>query len=198
MAVRSDYAAQILDTCKGVTDLTLRVICHHLLAKNPIIEPLEALPLTSLSADLSAIFHDRHSYLPNLLVAYRITHLHLTNAWASWPDFPVGLTRLDRLTHLSVPWCTSRSDSNLIHEILKSTNLKVLVLWSRYEKRDELVKCLSREGLEDRRIVCLESKLYSPYLIYGGFWDYAENLIKWREEVNGMSFSPLQVLHDAE
>lgn len=191
MTIRNDYAAQILDTCKGVTDLTLRVICHHLLAKNPIIDPLEALPLTLLSADLSAIFHDQYSYLPNLQVAHRITHLHLTNAWVSWAGIPVGLVRLKQLTHLSIPWCTTRSDSNLVRELLESTNLKVLVLWSsEYEKCEEVVKCLSKEGLEDRRIISLNSKLYSHYLIFGGFWDYADRLIKWREEEEGMSFSP--------
>ena len=199
MAVRNGYAAQILGTCKGVSDLTLCVICHHLLTTNPVIEPLEVLPLTSLSVDLSSISHDRLSYLPNLMVAHRITRLHLTNAWASWPGMPVGLTRLHHLTHLSVPWCTSSSNCDLAREVLQFTNLKVLILWrGGYKKRDELVKCLSRGRLEDCRIVCLDSKSYSHYLIYGGFWDYAENLIKWCEEVNGMSFSPLQVLHHAE
>ena len=199
MSVRNGYAAQILGTCKGVSDLTLRVICHHLLTTNPVIKPLEVLPLTSLSVDLSSIFHDRLSYLPNLVVAHRIERLHLTNAWASWPGMPVGLTRLHHLTHVSVPWSTSRSDCNLAREILEFTNLKVLILWrSGLEKYDELVKCLSRAGLEDRRIVCLDAKSYSHYLIYGGFWDFAENLIKRREEVNGKSFSPLQVLTHAE
>jgi len=195
VAVRNNNAAKILNLCKGITDLTLRVVCHHILTKNPVIEPLEALPLTSLSADLSAIFHDRRSYLPNLQIVHRITHLHLTNAWACWEGIPIGLPRLIQLTHLSVPWNASRSDINLLHEIMKSTNLKVVVLWrSESEKHNALVECLRRGGLKDRRIVCFCSAQYLYYYsIHGGFWGYAENLVKWREEVEGMSVgSPLQ------
>jgi len=188
VAVRDTHAAQILHLCKGITDLTLRVVCHHLGTKNPFIEPLDALPLTSLSTDLSGIFHNQRSYLPNLQVAHRITHLHLTNAWSSWMGFPVGLTRLIQLTHLSVPWSTSRSDFDLIREILTSIDLKVLVLWrSEYERYDDLIDNLQRERLNDHRIICLNSVLYSPYLVYGGFWEYAEELVNWRKKVEGMS-----------
>jgi len=191
-AVRNEHAARILHLCKGITDLTLRVVCHHLRTKNPLIEPLDALPLTSLSTDLSGIFHNQRSYLPNLLVAHRITHLHVTNAWSSWMGIPIGLPRLIQLTHLSIPWTTCRSDFSLLHEILASTNLKVLVLWrSKYERYGVLVDNLQREGLNDHRIVCLNSDLYSSPLVYGGFWGYAEELVKWREKVKGMSFSPI-------
>jgi len=63
-----------------------------------------------------------------------------------------------------------------------------------YEKHDALVECLRRGGLKDRRIVCFCSAQYLYYYsIHGGFWGYAENLVKWREEVEGMSVgSPLQ------
>ena len=188
MAIQNNHAARILELCKGVTDLTLRVVCHHLLAKNPVIEPLEALPLTSLSADLSAIFHDQRSYLPNLQVVHRITHLHLTNVWACWMGIPIGLPRLIQLTHLSIPWQTSRSDVSALREIMKLTNLKVVVLWrDKYEKHDALVKCLRKAGLKDRRIVCFRSTQNEYYYsIHGGFWEYAEGLVKWREEVRGM------------
>ena len=134
VAVRNEHAARILHLCKGITDLTLRVVCHHLCTKNPLIEPLDALPLTSLSTDLSGIFHNQRSYLPNLLVAHRITHLHVTNAWSSWMGIPIGLPRLIQLTHLLIPWTMCCSDFSLLHEILASTNLKVLVLWrSKYK-----------------------------------------------------------------
>ena len=194
VAVRNNHAAKILDLCKGVTDLTLCVVCHHLCTKNPVLEPLEALPLTSLSADLSAIFHDQRAYLPNLQVVKRITHLHLTNAWACWEGIPVGLTMLTQLTHLSIPWNTSQSDIHLLRQIIKSTNLKVVVLWKdEYERHDALVGSLQRGGLEDRRIVCFSPAQDSYYYsIHGGFWGYAEDLVKWREEVGGMIFSPLQ------
>ena len=193
VAVQNNHATRILDLCKGITDLTLHVVCHHLLTKNPLIEPLEALPLISLSMDLSAIFHDQRMYLPNLQVAHRITHLHLTNAWSSWTGIPVGLTRLIQLTHLSVPWSTSWSDFSLLCKILESTNLKVMVLWrSEYEEYDALVEHLLSEGLNNCHIICFNSALYSPYLVYGGFWRHAEDVVKWQEEVEGMLFSPLQ------
>ena len=192
VAIQNNHAVKILVLCKGVTDLTLRVVCHHLLTKNPVLEPLEALPLTSLSADLSAIFHNQRLYLPNLWVAHRITHLHLTNIWACWLGIPIGLPRLIQLTHLSVPWTTTRSDINMLCEIMESTNLKVVVLWrSKYERYNTLAECLQRGGVRDRCIVCFSSTQY-VYAIYGGFWGYAERLVKWQEEVEGMSFSPLQ------
>ena len=76
---------------------------------------------------------------------------------------------------------------------MESTNLKVLVLWrSEHEGHDILIESLLREGLSDRCIVCFNSAIYLHYLIHGGFWRYAEDLVKWQEEVEGMSFSPLQ------
>ena len=178
MAVQNNHAAKILDLCKGITDLTLCVVCHNLLTKNPVLEPLEALPLTSLSADLSAIFHDQRSYLPNLQVVHHITHLHLSNIWACWLGIPIGLPRLIQLTHLSVPWTTTWSDISMLCDIMKSTNLKVVILWrSEYEKYDALVGCLWRGGVRDYHIVCFSSTQY-VYLIHGGFWGYAEDVVK--------------------
>lgn len=193
IAVQNEHATRILHLCKGITDLTLHAVCHHLHVENPLLEPLDALPLFSLSTDLSGIFHNQCSYLPNLLVAHRITCLHLTNTWSSWTGFPVGLTRLIQLTHLSIPWTMSCSDFSLFRKILASINLKVLVLWrDEYERYGILVDNLQREGLDNCHIVCLNSVLYSSYLVYGGFGGYAEELVKWREKVNGMTFSPIQ------
>ena len=194
-AVEEDSAAQILDICKGITDLTLYVTCYFPFGERPILKSLGALALTTLSIDLLALFYYEGPYLPNLKIAYRITHLHLNDTWVAWRGATIGLARLTQLSHLSLRWTALyRSDLNWLREILESTNLKVLVLWrskSAHEYK-ELLGRLSHEGLKDRRIVLLNSKRYAAYLEFGGFWGYAEDLVKWREEVDGMSFSALR------
>ena len=198
--VQEGPGARILDICKGVTDLTLNTTCFSRLTENRILAPLEALPLTYLSMSLSALFYRQHAHLLNLQITRSITHLHLTDVWATWKGVNVGLTGLTQLSHLSLRWSMYNSNFDMLREVLESTNLKVLVLWKREyaDEYDELVSCLSHEGLEDRRVVFLDSRQYVLYLVYGGFWGYAEDLVEWREEVDGMSLSPLQVLHRAE
>ena len=185
--------AQILDICKGITDLTLYGVCYFPFNERPILKPLDALPLTSLSIHLSAFFYYECPYLPDLGIAHRITHLHLNDNWIVWRGTTLGLTRLTQLSHLSLRW-TGYYNLDLLHEILELTNLKVLVLWrSKSADEDkELLGRLSHEGLKDRRIVLLNSKQYAVYLEFGGFWGYAEDLVKWREKVNGTSFSALR------
>ncbi|KIM55820.1 hypothetical protein SCLCIDRAFT_10894 [Scleroderma citrinum Foug A] len=93
----------------------------------------------------------------------------------------------------------SRSDFSLLREILESTNLKVMVLWrSEYEEYDALVEHLLSEGLNDCHIVCFNSALYSPYLVYGGFWRHAEDVVKWKEEVEDVPANPFENLAKME
>ena len=195
-AVQESPAARILDVCQGVTNLMLNVTTYSPLAESRMLAPLQALPLTCLSMTLSALFHRQRVRLPNLQITRRITHLHLADSWVSWEGVTVGLTELTQLSHLSLRWSMYNSNFDMLREVLRSTNLKVLVLWKREyaPEYDELVRCLSREGLEDRRVVFLDSRRYEVHLNFGGFWEYAEDLVKWREEVDGMSLSPLQVL----
>lgn len=186
MALRIETACQILDICLGVQDLTLRPPCH-LLSINPLLRPLDGLTrLFSLSIDLASVFNNCIIFLPNIKTFHRVTHLHITNAWAIWTGSSIGIDELTKITHLSLYLSNKHTQPTILQSLLARDSFKVLILWRRpfatySETQDFLEGC----KLVDRCIVVFNSNLFSYYVNDGGFWKYAEHLIEWHEKTGG-------------
>ena len=173
---------QILDLCRSVEDLSLRPPCH-LLTVNPLLHPLDALTqLFSLSIDLASVFNDCTIFLPNIETFHHVTHLHITNAWAIWTGSSIGVNRLAKITHLFLYLSNKCMQANVLKNILACGSFKALVLWCcPFATYSETWKFLEGCGLVDRCIVVFNSNLFTYYVNDGGFWKYAEHLIKWHK-----------------
>lgn len=186
VALRIETAHRILDICLGIEDLTLQSLCH-LQGVNPLLRPLQGLThLRVLSINLSSIFNKRIIFLPNVEAFHRVTHLHISSAWAVWAGSSIGIAQLPNITHISLHLSTIRTQPAILRDILARDTTEALVLWRRtqvtYSKaRRFLEDC----GLVDRRIVVLDLYFDSHYNRDGGFWGYVERLIEWRASNDG-------------
>ncbi|KIK13990.1 hypothetical protein PISMIDRAFT_17614 [Pisolithus microcarpus 441] len=189
--VEIETAGTILKVCNGIEDLTLRIPCH-LIGKNPLLGPLDALQqLHTLSVDLASIFNNRVIYLPNIDVLHRVTHLHISNAWASWQggSQTIGVEELEQVTHLSIHFSTMRTDVSILRGILERDNLTVMVLWRKASMtEDQIREWLRSHELIDRRIVILNSADFFSTVQSGGFWKNVESLVEWRRRTNAEAF----------
>ncbi|KAI5995962.1 hypothetical protein EDD15DRAFT_2365543 [Pisolithus albus] len=182
-AVAIETAGETLKLCRGIEDLTLRVPCY-LTGKNPLLEPMSDLQrLRTLSIDLASIFNNRVIYLPNNDTLHRVTHLHISNAWASWQggSQTIGVEKLEQVTHLSLHLSTLRTEVSMLSRILKRDNLVVMVLWRKWSATDEEVReWLKLRDLMDRRIIILNSADFFGIVQGDGLWNYVERLVDWR------------------
>ncbi|KAI6006012.1 hypothetical protein EDD15DRAFT_2359127 [Pisolithus albus] len=189
-AVAIEMAGEILGICHGIEDLTLRVPCH-LIGKNPVLEPMNALQrLRALSIDLASIFNNRIIYLPNIDTLHRVTHLHISNAWASWQggSQTIGVEGLEQITHLSFHFSTLRTEVSMLKGVLKRDNLVAMVLWQKWSMTDDQVReWLKSHDLADRRIVILNGADFFSAMQGGGFWNYVECLVDWHRKNDGES-----------
>ncbi|KAG6379356.1 hypothetical protein JVT61DRAFT_11819 [Boletus reticuloceps] len=104
-SIKLEMGASILKLSAGLKFLNMCFPCHRFGAKNPVLDPLSKLScLEALYVDLSSIFNHRDIYLPNVSVFHQVTHLHLSNAWATWSTVArsIGLHELKQITHLSL------------------------------------------------------------------------------------------------
>lgn len=189
-SVSLDVATQILTLCCCIKSLNMLFPCH-VLSKNPVLEPLEALThIKVLHVNLLSIFNTPDLYLPNVSIFHRVTHLHLANAWASW--YPagntIGLQDLVQITHLSTYLSTTRTPPYLLRKILDRKNLMVLVLWKRSDITPDCVAAhfLEDGGIQDDRILVLDASLLRHHMLDEGFWACAERVVKSREGHKGM------------
>ena len=188
VSVGLDTAVAILAACSGLKYLNMRVPCH-LFGKNPILEPLEKLSrLTALYVDLASIFNTKVVYLPDVQVFHSVTHLHLSNAWASWSPVSnsIGLEHLTQITHLSLYLSTVRTHPVPLKEILDRRNLSVLVFWKRSFVSDSAaMQFLEDSNLQDDRVVVLDEGLFRHHMLDDRFWECAERVVKQRQESGG-------------
>ncbi|KAI5987642.1 hypothetical protein EDD15DRAFT_2372004 [Pisolithus albus] len=182
-AVAIDTAGETLKLCCGIKDLTLRVPCY-LTGKNPLLEPMSALPqLRTLSIDLASIFNNWVIYLPNIDTLHCVTHLHISNAWASWQggSQTIGVERLEQITHLSLHLSTLRTEISMLSGILRRDNLTVMVLWRKWSVTEKQVRgWLKQNDLMDTRIIILNSADFFGIVQGYGLWNYVEHLVDWR------------------
>ncbi|KAI5993854.1 hypothetical protein EDD15DRAFT_2366923 [Pisolithus albus] len=186
-----ETAGSILKVCKGIKDLMLRIPCH-LIGKNPLLGPLDALPrLHALSIDLASIFNNHVIYLPNIDVLHRITHLHISNTWASWQGGSqmIGVEKLEQVTHLSIHFSTMHTEVSILRDVLGRDNLEVMVLWWRAFMIEERVQeWLRSHELVDRRIVIFNSADFFTTVQSGGFWKDVESLVERCRRTNAKPF----------
>ena len=153
-----DTVVAILAACSGLKYLNMRIPCH-LFGKNPILEPLKKLShLTALYVDLASIFNMKIIYLPNIQVFHSMTHLHLSNAWASWSPVSnlIGLEHLTQITHLSLYLSTVCMHPVPLKEILDRRNLSVLVFWKQSFVSDSMaMQFLKDTNLQDDHVVVI-------------------------------------------
>ncbi|KAI5996717.1 hypothetical protein EDD15DRAFT_2364859 [Pisolithus albus] len=190
-AVAIETAGKILGICRGIEELTLRVPCH-LIGKNPVLQPMNALQqLRALSIDLASIFNNRVIYLPNIDILHRVTHLHISNAWASWQggSQTIGVEGLEQITHLSFHLSMLRTDTSMLKGVLRRDNLVAMVLWQKWSVTDDQVEeWLTSHDLADRRIVILNSADFFSAMQGGGFWNYVECVVDWRRKNDAEPF----------
>lgn len=167
--------------------MTLQIPVNRLEEDNPLIEPLDRLPLTHLSLNLSAIFFHPSMQLSDRPALTRIRQLHISNTWALTQGVTLGIQQLHQLTHLSLHVCfTSMStDLQTLQSILvQCPNLQILLLWRmEYEDYDQVRVVLHHGGLEDDRIVIFDTPSFYALTEEGtDFWSEAEEIVRWRRE----------------
>ena len=183
MSVSVPTAARILALCQGLTSLTLCFSYYHIPISsiNPLLESFNRLnSLKSLSLKLTAVQENSFVHLSEFALFHKVSHLHLSCTEAAWRTVPLGFTELENLTHLSLNWLTSCISSTVLREFLDKASTQVVILWI---GNDLLLShihwTLNNWSLVDRRLVLLDKSLYSSYLEDGGFWAYAEWIVKW-------------------
>ena len=190
MSVPLDTATSILALCTGVKSLNMRFPCH-LIGRNPILAPLENLQrLKILHVDLSMIFNTQVIFLPNVSIFHHVTHLHLTNAWATW--YPVanliGLEQLTQITHLSLFLSTIRTLPGVLRKILDRDTLAVLVRWKHFLiPHSAAMRFLADSGINDKRVLLLDERFFRNHTLDGVFWAAAEQVVKLCEGMEGLS-----------
>ena len=184
MSVSVPTAAKILALCQGLTLLTLCFSYYHIpvSSANPLLESFNGLnSLKSLSLGLTAVQENSLVHLPEFALFHKVSHLHLSYSGAAWRTIPLGFTELENLTHLSLSWSTSRTCSAALQEFLDKGSTQVVILWASNDILLSHIRwVLNNWYLVDRRLVLLNKGLYSSYLEDGGFWVYAERIVKWR------------------
>ncbi|KAI6006419.1 hypothetical protein EDC04DRAFT_2611440 [Pisolithus marmoratus] len=148
--------------------------------------------LHTLSVDLASIFNNRVIYLPNIDVLHHVTHLHISNAWASWQGGTqtIGVEKLQQVTHLSIHLSTMHTEVSILRGILERENLVAMVLWRKAFVIEEQVRdWLHSHDLIDTCIVIFNSADFFSIAQGGGFWKDVESLVDWRRRTNAEPFA---------
>ncbi|KAG1805782.1 hypothetical protein EV424DRAFT_1544266 [Suillus variegatus] len=188
-------AADILSLCSGTTNLALWIAPSDFNGTtNPLLRPLNDLPLTSLSLSLSSIFqYTQFVSLSTFKAFSTVTRLEILNAWVLW-NSTVGLEYLHGLTHLCLHIHTRRTKPELVTTLLASSNLQVVV-FRISEDIDAVQTFLKSNSLSDSRIV-LASQVPTAWGEFGGddmsLWKGADQVVDWRRASTQRGSAPRQ------
>ena len=119
-----------------------------------------------------------------------ISQLHLNVSWALLDSVPEGLFNLANLTHLSMFWATSHLCTSGLVQFLEKGTTVVLILWINDIVMESTIhKDLYLQGLADIQVMLFRSCLMGEYMAAGGFWKYAERIVQWRVDNEGVCYS---------
>ncbi|KAG1907712.1 uncharacterized protein F5891DRAFT_1180740 [Suillus fuscotomentosus] len=176
-------AAEILSLCSGATNLALWIAPSDFNGTtNPLLQPLNNLPLMSLSLSISLIFrYTKFVSLGAFKAFSTVTHLEILNGWVLW-NSTIGLEYLDGLTHLCLHIHTQRTKPDLVVSLLARSHLQVLV-FRISEDINAVQTFLEFNSLSDSRIV-LVSQVPTAWGEFGGgdmsLWKDADQVVDWR------------------
>ncbi|KAG1799431.1 uncharacterized protein HD556DRAFT_1439813 [Suillus plorans] len=186
-------AAEIISLCSGTTNLALWIAPSDFKNEttNPLLQPLDDLPLILLSLSISLIF--RYTQLVSLS-AFKafgtVTHLEILNGWVLW-NSTLDLEYLHGLTHLCLHIHTRRTKPKLVASLLTLPHLQVVV-FRISEDINTVETFLESSSLSDSRIV-LASQVPAAWGEFGGgdmsLWKGADQVVDLRR-TQGMSFYP--------
>ncbi|KAG6379443.1 hypothetical protein JVT61DRAFT_11919 [Boletus reticuloceps] len=182
-AVSISNVVQVLTLCRNVEDLamqhSLRYIAHHSI--NPLLQPMSnLLRIKTMYTELATVAGEEHVILPDFVWFTRLSHLHLSISWPSLDTVPEGISTLANLTHLSMFWTTSRSCTTELVRFLEKDSTVVLIVWvNEWAMESPIQRDLRLRGLQDSRVVIFRTCLMDEYMAAGGFWKYAESVVKW-------------------
>jgi hypothetical protein len=184
-------AVEILSLCSGTTNLALWITPSDFNGTtNPLLQPLNNLPLMSLSLSISLVFrHTEFVSLSAFKAFSTVTHLEILNGWVLW-NSTIGLEYLDGLTHLCLHIHTRRTKPELVMSLLAPSHLQVLVLCIS-EDINVVQTFLELNSLSNYRIV-LVSQVPTAWGEFGGgdmsLWKGADQIVDWRRtSTQGMS-----------
>ncbi|KAF8419790.1 hypothetical protein L210DRAFT_3655102 [Boletus edulis BED1] len=183
-AVSISNVVQVLTLCRNVEDLamqhSLRYIARHSI--NPLLQPMSnLLRIKTMYTELATVAGEEHVILPDFVWFTRLSHLHLSISWPSLDAVPEGISTLANLTHLSMFWTTSRSCTTELVRFLEKDSTVVLIVWvNEWAMESPIQRDLRLRGLQDSQVVIFRSCLMDEYMAAGGFWKYAESVVKWR------------------
>jgi hypothetical protein len=155
--VQLDSAVRILCLCRSLKNLVLWVSPSNEIGHSDrLLASMQALPLASLSLNISLVF--RYCASPIISLSEvptfcTITHLEILNGWILWGS-TIGLEHLRNLTHLSLCLHTQRTKLSLVTLLLSRLPLQVLVLRTT-EDLDVVQAFLKHAGLSDPWIVLI-------------------------------------------
>ncbi|KAG2105172.1 hypothetical protein BD769DRAFT_1393331 [Suillus cothurnatus] len=173
-------AAEILSLCSGITNLALWIAPSDFKngTTNPLLQPLNDLPLMSLSLSISLIFRDTHLVSLSAFKAFgTLTHLEILNGW--------------------VLWNSTRTKPKLVAFLLTLSHLRVIVFHIS-EDIDAVQTFLESNFLNDSRIVLVSQKPTAWDEFGGGdmfLWKAADQVVDRRyTSTQGMYFYPESIL----
>jgi hypothetical protein len=180
-------AADILSLCGSTQNLALWITPSDLDGEpNPLLHPLNVLPLKSLSLSISHIFdHTPLISLSTVPVFSKLTHLEILNDWVMWSS-TVGLEHLQQLTHLCLRVHTKRTKPTLVMSLLRNLPLQVLVFRAS-EDLKTVQSFLECTDLIDPCIVLVDHALVDLDDFRNGdiisLWQNAEQIIEQRHAI---------------
>jgi len=180
-------AADILSLCGSTQNLALWITPSDLDGEpNPLLHPLNVLPLKSLSLSISHIFnHTPLISLSTVPVFSKLTHLEILNDWVMWSSM-VGLEHLQQLTHLCLHVHTKRTKPTLVMSLLRNLPLQVLVFRAS-EDLKTVQSFLECTDLIDPCIVLVDHALVDLDDFRNGdiisLWQNAEQIIEQRHAI---------------
>jgi hypothetical protein len=184
---------EVLTLCQNMEDLAIKSSIRYIPCrmKNPLLVPLRnLLRIKTMSTELATVAGEEHIILPEFVWFNRISQLHLNTSLISLDSVPEGLSSLENLTHLAMFWVTTRLCTSGLVQFLEKGTMVVLILWINDIVTESTIhKDLRLRGLGDVRVVLFRSCLMGEYVAAGGFWKYAERIVKWRVDNKGTCYS---------
>ncbi|KAF8430681.1 hypothetical protein L210DRAFT_877159 [Boletus edulis BED1] len=84
----------------------------------------------------------------------------------------------------------SRSCTTELVRFLEKDSTVVLIVWvNEWAMESPIQRDLRLRGLQDSRVMIFRSCLMDEYMAAGGFWKYAESVVKWQVDNKGMCYS---------
>ena len=127
-----------------------------------LLREIESLKM--LSIRLASVVDLISLYLPMWPIFHWLIHFHLTMPAITTLAIPLGLAKLNSITHLSFHWYTSYSCTLGLFGFLVQPSTKVLLLWcldSLVSSYCKLEDNLRRWKLADQQVMLLQESQYS-------------------------------------